>query len=264
MAKQAVKTVLPEVSKSLSTALDFEQDSKQGMENIDRDSLTTPFLLILQSNSPQCDRTQPEYVEKARSGDIMLSTTSELFAPPEGVNIILCYYDRYFSKWLPRTQGGGFKGVITPEEYAKQCAAGSISEQALEKGKVAEVNEEGEIVRDTRAHYILLVRADGSCTPCVITMSSTQIKKSKVWLTLLSSFMADGRDGKYNPPSFAHVFTATTVGESNDQGNWQGWKISRSGFVQDSNIYKAAKEFHDLMRNSQLPVAQTEPAPAGF
>lgn len=271
MAKPS-KNTTPAVTETPKTALAvmdatmFEADAKQGLENVDRDSLATPFLMVLQANSPQLDRTQPEFVKGASSGDIMLSTNSELFRDGDDApscDVILCYFDRQFTKWLPRSKGGGFRGSISPAEYARQVANGEISQQQTDNGKTAEINAEGEIVKDSRIHYVLVVREDGTFTPAILTMASTQIKKSKIWLTLIDQFYAEGRNGRFNPPSFAHVFTLTTVGESNDQGNWQGWKISRKGYVQNAELYAAAKALHDQVKTAPVPMA-APPVADGF
>ena len=266
MSKQLAKGNKEE-PKNTNLALplaDFAADAGKGIEQADRDSVAIPMLMILQSNSPQCDRTQPEYVKGAQSGDYFLNTTQELFKE-EGVNVVLCYFDRHFLKWMPRNEGGGFRGSLTTAQYARDVADGKITRQTDDKGREVEMTQEGEVVRDTRVHYVMVVRADGSYTPAVFSLSSTQIKKSKMWLAQIDQFRADGPNGKFQPPSFAHVFNLTAVGESNDQGSWSGVKVSRVGYVMTAELYAACKKFHEAMRDSAPPVqAPSETPAAGF
>lgn len=263
MSKQVTKAgAKEEPKKALALPLNFADDAGKGMEQVDRDSVAIPMLMILQSNSPQCDRAQPEYVKGAQSGDYFLNTTSELFKE-DGVKVVICYFDRQFLKWLPRNEGGGFRGAMTVAEYNRRVDAGEITLQTDDNGRQVEKTAEGEMVKDTRVHYVMVLRDDGSYTPAAFSLSSTQIKKSKLWLAQIEQFRADGPNGKFQPPSFAHVFKLTSVGESNDQGSWAGVKIDREGWVSSAEVYAACKKFHEAMREAPQTGHAPQPQDAG-
>jgi hypothetical protein len=237
-------------TKKTSTAIavaDMMEDAGAGLENTDKDSFAVPFLMVIQKTSPQVDRTQPEYIKGIEAGDIMLSSTLE-FWKEDGVQIVICGFERKFLKWAPQDEGGGFKGQMTPAQFNAALAAGDVVEA---DGKM--VDAEGNVIRDTRVHYIMVVRDDGTFTPAVLSMASTQVKKSKLLLTQIQSYRQETADGrKFQPASFAHVFRATTVPESNDKGNWAGWKIVREDYVDNAELYRKAKEFHQLSINSEI------------
>jgi hypothetical protein len=63
-------------------------------------------------------------------------------------------------------------------------------------------------------------------------MGSTQIKKSKQWLTIMDELRGKRADGTvFRLPSFAREYLLDTVEESNDQGDWAGWKITPGPWV---------------------------------
>lgn len=228
---------------------EMQADAGAGLENTDKDSFAVPFLMTIQKGSPQVDRTMPEYIKGAEAGDILLSSTNEVWKE-DGVQIVICGFERKFLKWAPRDDGGGFKGSLTPGQFNAQLAAGEITEA---DGKL--IDADGNIVRDTRVHYIMVVREDGTFTPAVLSMASTQVKKSKILMTQIQSYRQEGANGSFNPPAFAHLFRATTVAESNDKGNWAGWKLVREEFVSNMELYKAAKHFHQLSITTEIKMA---------
>lgn len=218
----------------------MSQYSGAGLEGTDRDSFAIPFLAIIQKTSPQVDKDTDQYIKGAETGDLLLTSTNELFKDEDGVDVVFCGYRRAFLRWAPIDSGGGFKGEISVEEISVLRQTGKIQEQ---DGRLFADN--GDIIADTRIHYVLVVRPDGTFAPAVMSFKSTQIKKSKMLMTQIQGYTAKDGNGKpFTPPSFGHVFHAETVAESNDKGSWRGWKLTRTGFVEDSEVFQAAVEFH--------------------
>lgn len=234
----------------LPSNINVGEYARAGMENTDRDSFAIPFLAIMQKGSPQVDKDTDQYVPGAEVGDLMLTTTQELFKDGEGANIIFCGYRRVFLRWAPRDSGGGFKGEMAVDDVARQRATGQIQDV---EGKLFADN--GDLIRDTRIHYVLVESATGAWVPAVLSCASTQIKKSKMLMTQLDTYIAKDATGKsFTPPTFAHIFHAETVAESNDQGNWRGWKFTRLGFVEDANVFQQAALFYKSVRGNDVKV----------
>lgn len=239
---------------------DMSQFSGAGMENTDRESFAIPFLAVIQKTSPQVDKDTDQYIKGVEAGDLLLTSSNEVFKDEDGVDVVFCGYRRVFLRWAPLDEGGGFKGEIPVEEVAVMRSKGKVIE---EDGRLFADN--GDIVADTRIHYVLVVREDGTFTPAVMSLKSTQIKKSKMLMTQIQSYVAKDSNGKsFTPPSFGHVFHAETVAESNDKGSWRGWKLTRTGFVEDSELFNAAIEFHKTVVNEGVKVNyEAEAAVAG-
>lgn len=227
---------------------DMEQFAGAGLEDADADAYAIPFLQILQSNSPQVKRSEAAYIKGAQDGMIVNTVSQELFnTDDEGVQVVPCYYRRAFTAWVPRDHGGGFKGEVDVNDPALQ--------DAVRDGARLWNESTGLEYLDTRYHYVLVVRDDGSYEPALITMSSTQIKKSRQINTRCSNFKVQGSKGKFTPPTFGLMLRLDTASESNDQGSWHGWKPDfgkmRALDLQDEaerEIFYAGKEFRDQVK----------------
>ena len=218
--------------------LDMSQYAGAGLENTDRESFAIPFLAIAQKMSPQVDKDTDQYVEGLEVGDLFLTATNEIFKDEDGVDVVFCGFRRVFLRWAPRDEGGGFKGELAPNAVTAMRANGEVQEV---DGKL--FADDGDLIRDTRIHYVMVIRPDGSYTPAVVSLASTQIKKSKMLLTQLKTYVAKGPKGNFTPPTFAHVFHVETVAEQNDQGSWRGWKFTRKGWTPSKEMIHDCDSF---------------------
>jgi hypothetical protein len=259
-----------------STAM-FAADAGQGMEGATAESFAIPFLSVLQSNSPQVDEASGQAIEGARAGMFFENVTGRLVSgKPDGggVRFVPCAYRRVFLRWGPRSgEGAGFKGELLPEEVAALRARGEIVEV---DGRLYFPDADGSIKRakdgsvqndrlsDTRNHYVLLLNdEDGSWQQALLSLTSTQIKKSKTLMAALASVKMQGPSGMFTPPTFANVVRATTLPESNDKGNWFGIRMEIVARVDRAEVYAAAKAFRDSVVKGQIEVKYEEPAPGG-
>lgn len=266
--KQISKTTKPSTAVAVKkpsdlavpTDIDFGADAGDGMKGIDADSVAIPFLAVLQKMSPQCDPDSAEYMPDAKAGMFINTVTKEVFDGKEGVLIVPCNYMRKFLRWTPREAGGGFKGEMSPEEAAQQRAEGRLVEQ---DNRLYVPDENGNVnpkksdkVSDTRVHYVLILNQNnGMAQQAVMSLASTQIKKSKRLNSLIRGVLLKRPDGsEMNPASYASVFRVTSVPESNDQGSWSGVEFERVGFVQDSATYQLAKAFCKLVDGGRATV----------
>lgn len=237
-------------------ALDFAADAGAGMENASQESFAIPFLSVLQKGSPQVDEASGAAIEGAKAGMLFENVTGRMFPGKEGVLVVPCYYRREFLRWGGRDVGGGFKGAYTPEAVAEMRTKGTIVDF---EGRLYAPEPDGSVnpnksdrFNDTRGHYVLLIDSQtGAWTEALLSMSSTQIKKSKMLMSALASVKLKNAAGQlYTPPTFANYVRLTTVPESNDKGTWFGLKCELAGQVDRSEIYAAAKAFHaNIMRN---------------
>ena len=234
-----------------SVASMFEADAGAGMEGADKDSFAIPFLSILQPLSPIVAEGN---VEGAKAGRFINSVTNEMV---DVVRVVPVAFQRKFLQWAPREKGGGYKGEHSPVAVEAGSVPGMVRS---DDGRVyigGTNPKEHDQLKDTRNHFVLIVKEDGSWSPALISMSSTQIKKSKRWLSRMQSVQMKNAAGQhFTPPSFSHIYEAASVKESNDQGIWFGWEIDMVGPVQDAELYAAAKAFH-----AQIAAGKVETAP---
>ncbi len=251
--------------------MDFAADAGAGMEGAGQESFAIPFLSVLQKGSPQVDEASGQAIEGAKAGMFFENVTGRMFSGKEGVVIVPCSYKREFLRWGARSNGGGFKGAYSPEDVAEMRTKGQIVEL---DGRLYAPEQDGSVnpeksdrFNDTRNHYVLIMDTDsGAWTEALLSLTSTQIKKSKMLMSALASVkLKNGAGQLYTPPTFANLVRATSVGESNDKGTWFGVKFELAGQVDRAEIYAAAKAFHANIAKGgvQVKYEDTEPAAAG-
>lgn len=227
----------------------FAADAGQGMEGASAESFAIPFLSVLQKGSPQVDEASGAALEGAKAGMFFENVTNRMYDGKTGIIIVPCSYKRVFIRWGAKDLGGGFKGEISADEIAEMRARGEIKEldgQLLAPLEDGSLNpKKSDTFKDTRNHYVLLVDSQtGAWTEALLSLASTQIKKSKMLMSALASVKVNGPSGLFTPPTFANMVSVKTLGESNDKGTWFGVKFELAGMVTRPEIYAAAKAFH--------------------
>ena len=220
------------------------------------EDMAIPFLVILQTGSPQVKRGQPEYIKEAESSMIMNSVTKELFDGEEGITVIPCAFEKVYIEWKDREKGGGIVMVHDRVRGAE------LETKAKRNDKGQAVLDNGNIIVGTAQHYVLILRKDGTVDQALIAMSSTQLKKSRQWNTIMAKVMIPVGDKKVPAPSFACKYQLTTVAESNAKGDWFGWKIEHLGgkdpaFLQDGEraLFQMAKAFYEAIMGGAVKVS---------
>lgn len=246
---------LPAVRKStaVGSAIDFGKDAGAGFEGADRDSYAIPFLTILQSMSPQCKKSDGAYIKGAEEGMLYNTVSNDLFDSEEGTEIIPCAFTRTFVEWNTREAGGGF---VAEHDVV---AGKSLITSARRDDKGRDILPNKHQLNDTRNHYVLVKDADGNWQPALITMTSTQIRASKNFMSMMQRLAAVHR-----APMFGMVFKVTTTPQSNDKGSWYGWQFEFDRIVDDSDAYVSAKAFHEQVKAGAVKTQpRDESAPAG-
>ena len=230
----------------------FEADAGLGLENVTSEDLALPFLKVLSRQDPILDD-----LEKAKAGYIYNTVTSQVYPGKEGVLVIPCAFQKRFIQWAPRGGGSGAPlGIFGPSE------ARPATERSTEDNKDYVVGGTGDYIEQTAQHYVLLLSKDTS-ERALVAMKSTQLKKSRKWLSMVLSRQMQGKDGTpFTPPMFSHVYRLTTVSQENSKGSWHGWEVALEGQVEDINLYHAAKTFGDSVDSGQIQVKHQQDAAA--
>lgn len=243
MAKEVAKKDKAEVP----AVMDFEQDAGQGFEDLTADDMQTPFLVLLQKGSPQVDEDNDSAptLDGAKAGMFLNSVTNELF---DEADVICVAYRRAFTNWAKREDGGGFLGEISVDD--------PVIHEAVRDEKNRDILPDGTQIADTRTFYILHVKSDGDLVPMILALTSTQIKKARRWLTVMSTLKVSGKTGQFNPPIYSQIYNIKSTSESNAKGNWKGLDITHAGAVTTPEQYEAAKRFRKLVSEGAVKAAQ--------
>ena len=247
-----------EVAKKEATALavaQFEDLGGLGFEETSSEDMAIPFLRILAQLSPQVNKRDGAYVDGAEAGMIFNTVANKAYDGEKGIAVVPCYYNRRYVEWAPREKGGGYYGSYQPDD--------AIVNTTTKNERGEEILPNGNILTNTAQFFVILLDEDGP-QRCLITMSSTQLKKARKWVTQMQSLTAEGKNGPYTLPMMSHKYQLSSVAESNDKGNWFGWDINKVGPIDLSNagdkaVFEMAVAFAKSVKSGEVQVKEQAP-----
>lgn len=219
--------------------------SPSGFENVTAQDVLIPRLTILQKMSPQIDKSEPQYIQGAEYGDFCDTGTGEIFK--DKITIVPVYFARVFLEWAPRNTG---KGLVH-----NHGTDASILTKAKPDEKNRMVLDNGNYIAETATWYVLNLTANRRRS--FIPLTSTGLKHSRRWMTLLTSERVKKPDGtEFMPPMFYRAWDVTTVEEKNNDGAWKNWKFSPADPIlaldPSKTILREAKEFYEQAKSGMV------------
>lgn len=236
-------------STAVGHVLDFSADAGAGFEGAGREAFAIPFLTVLQSMSPQCKKSDGAYIKGAEEGMVYNNVTGEVFDGNEGVELVPCAFTQTFVEWHTRESGGGL--VAEYDSVAGMALRGNCKRD----DKNRDILPNGNQLNDTRNHYVLFKDSEGHWQPALLSLTSTQIKASRNWMTTMQRTSATS-----NVPMFAQRYTLTTTPQSNDKGSWYGVHFEFVGLVEDEETYTQAKAFYTQAKTGGVKASPREGA----
>lgn len=256
----SLSTAVKNSARSDMSATDLAElaaDAGAGLENVTLADMQVPFLTILQSNSPQVVKRGAEYVEGAEPGLIFNTVTQSIY---EQVTFIPCYYQRRYTEWRPRESGGGL-----------------VRDWGSDDGRLRASHRDEKTGRDTTpdgnnivtsATFFGILHPTGERV--VLALSSTQLKKGRQWLTLHNAVsLPHPQTGvKFTPPLFYSAYALRgDVPESNEKGDWFGWKITRLDSTKSlddgASFYQEARRLQQDVHQQKVQIAAQAVAAIG-
>ena len=226
----------------------FEDDAAKGLGAIGQEDLALPFLKILGQLSPEVNKRDGKYVEGAEPGMIFNSVSGELYDGTIGISVIPCFYKLEYIEWKDRDKGAVAPVNVYPadSDIMGKTTRGDDGKDRLSNGNYVE---------ETASHYVVICE-EGKHSSALITMKSTQRKKSKKWNSMMMSLRAKKKDGQgfFKPAPFTQTYRLKTVLEKNNLGSWFGWEIEHIGPVEDQNVLQAAYEFYTSCKGGAVKV----------
>ena len=224
----------------------FEGMAGVGLENVTASDLIIPRLALVQKLSEVMQRSKTEYNPDAKEGDIQDVGMQDLFS--DGIAFLPVLFRKEYLEWHPRASGKGLAAVHPSDSrILSEC-------QPDEKGRPTLAS--GNYVAETLQMFGLNLSAGNR--RCFISMASTQRRKMHTWLSLSSSEKIERADGtEFTPPLFYRTYSVGTQFESNDQGEWVGWKIERGPSLPDmgeegKKLLASATEFYKAIRAGEV------------
>jgi hypothetical protein len=208
----------------------------------------TPFVYVLQNNSPAVDTRGSEYVEGAKPGDFLLRGAVEPVRDGvAGIVAIPCGMARTWLEWLPSRQGYAGRHDQQPAD-AEEI---TVNEGGRERLRLVRPN--GHIIEDTREFFLLIDRQ-----PYVLGCAGTKHTFARQWQTWFRQFKHPKTGATL--PSFARKYQLTTWSQANAKGRWFGLKFRDLGYLNDIAEYNAARAFNEIVEQGRARVeAPREP-----
>ena len=233
--KAAPTTAVAKKEENLPVAMGmYEDQAGKGIENVTSEDIAIPFLGIIQSMSPQRKKNNPKYIDGSEEGDLFNTVTGQLFSPP--VRVIPCYFKKQFIEWVPRDEGGGFCGAYDRTD--------PVVQKATQNERGVRVLSNGHELVETAVYYVLMHDEEkDTWEPIVLSMSSTQLKVSRKWNTIMSNRRMQGKNGIFQPPSYAFEYNIGVSHEQNEKGDWFLFSVESGDPVQDVDLAQQAKAF---------------------
>jgi len=241
--------------------INLESFEQAGFENMSQKDLALPFLKILGQLSPQVTAGDANYIEAAKAGMIYNTVTDQLYDGTKGITVVPCFYKLEYIEWKDRgSEGSGAPAFIHPSDS-------DIMTKTTRDDSNKDRLENGNYVEETASHYVLLVENNAPKETALITMKSTQRKKSKKWNSMMMSVKSKRKDGTFfTPAMFTQTYRLSTQLEKNNLGSWYGWEIEHTGQVPNESVLNAANEFYKSCAGGSVKVkhdteTSTEKAP---
>lgn len=216
-----------------------EEFGTAGFEGATQADRATPFISLIQGLSPQIDKSKPQYIRGAETGDIFNTATGELYKTEVGgkggLRVIPVLFQKVYTVWVPRDAGGGFLGSYSDAELSKPIFVPPIGAEYP--------TDAARQVVETAQWWALIESTDGTWSPAIIPMKSTQLKASRNWLSLAT--IASQKFG--GAPMFVRCYRVFSVSQQNAKGTFFNYKVEDVGFA-DPALIKLAGEFYRAIK----------------
>jgi hypothetical protein len=261
-ADPAEATALPAAAEPRVPAPDDASDdllaehAGLGNEEVRIDDAATPFIRILQANSPECKRSDAKYIPGAQEG-MFYHTLHKLVLPADPPLLLVnCFFEPLLIEWTPREKGGGMARVYDGNDPIIK----KVTQVKDQEGRTRNVLPNGNHLVETAQHYNLWLNRDQNrWEHVVLGLSSSQLKHSRALnALLLNEKVFDRRSGALVPaPRFSRFVTATTKVETKDKNSWFGYDFNLGPRI-TAPVVPDAIAFAKLLQSGKRRTRPTE------
>lgn len=234
-----------ETGTALALMSDMEADAGAGFENVSTKDISIPYISLAQATSDRVKRG-PGKVEGLEEGDFLNTATMEIFKSGT-FRVIPCGFKKV---WVERT-GLGKDAQTVASHDDESIEVGCTKD---EKGKMLLPN--GNFLVPTAMHFVFVVKPDGTFQAGVISLSNSQLRRSKDWMAIQNALKIKTASGLKRAPTFSHSYAVTSAQKSNAEGSWMVWTFSGPEMLTNADMYQAAKAFYLEVQKGAVKVAE--------
>lgn len=248
----------PPVETQAIEVFDYGDDAGQGFENQTMADRKLPIIELLQSNSPEVAQSKG----KIYAGQFRNTVTEEIY---DEVFLVPAITDNCWTEWIPRDDGGGFRGrhpihaKIVRDAIARNDgrAIGKLPVPQPPDPKTGKPQPTHELVEAFEIYAILYSKEGEVLGFAMIPFTSTKIKIYKAWNSAIANFAPTISGKKLSPgqvPIFAHRVKMTSESETKSTNTYMvpvlspaegGDDLKTSLLPKNDPRYIAAKKLHD-------------------
>jgi hypothetical protein len=227
--QQTTQLPATQAAAALPAFLNEVEMTGKGVSNTQADKLI-PMARVLQPLSPQVLQNNPDQIQGALAGDILVRNAPKpLIKGQNGFLFQSCFFYKDVVEWKPRTQGGG-GGQGFVKRWAHEAASevpGAVEQpDPRDQTKKIWVNREtGNWLVETRYHVGYIIDPETGPMPCYIPFSSTGHSVSKAWVFMMSLKQVNGKPAD----SFAVYYHLKTRQRTRNNQTWFVFDPSDAG-----------------------------------
>lgn len=217
-------------------------DGPTGLEGIDRDCVTIPFLKVAQSNHDQTKRGSPEEIRGLEPGMFFCPATRKVYGSE--VNLIILRFYRQYIVYDGEGTDAKMIDAITPEAFVRDIEPYATRVKSYHM-------KDGNRYVDTRNFIVMVAGAlhDGAM---LLSLSSTGISPSKKWLTQVGSVYAPNGQPA---PIWTSVWRLATAFQNNPQGSYyQITRVDRMGWITEKAKPIVVRAFLDAQGHNTADI----------
>jgi len=217
------------------------EDAGLGMEQASEDEFKLPLIKILySSNMPDIETTVSG--TPVSEGCIFNQTSEKAYDGKEGFKVVPVYYKRSFNEWKEMQEGNNRPVAVHKDKPLGLTRSGN-----------KDILPNGNYVEDTGNWFVMVIDKDENIIDQgMITMKSTQKKKSNEWLQKLKSktVMVEGK--AQIPPFYLNVYRLNTTRQESGKYKFFGWQIKFEGYLTKQSTVDQTKAFAHLAKDFNL------------
>jgi len=217
------------------------EDAGMGIESASSDEFKLPLIKILySSNMPDIETTVQG--TPVAEGCIFNQTSEKAYDGKQGFRVVPVYYKRSFNEWKEMEEGNNRPVAVHKDKPAGLSRSGN-----------KDVLPNGNYVEDTGNWFVMVIDDnDHVIDQGMITMKSTQKKKSNEWLQKLKSNIIV-KDGKsLVPPGYMTVYKLNTHRQESGKYKFFGWQIKFESYLKKEETISQTKSFAHLAKDFNL------------
>lgn len=209
--------------------LEDSQNSVEGFENVTGSDLALPLIKLTQRTSNKILEQAPN----AKPGDLFNTVSNELYDGKVGILASLCYFEVLYVEFIPMESGGG---LVDFHENLNYLDISNVHGKWM--------TENGNQIIQSNYHYIKMWEPEEF--DAVVILSSTQIKQSKMWLSMARSLRNEGKPTDL----YYGMYRLTSQDQVTKNFKYKGWNIKFERHPSEHNLNEA-RLLHNLIKNSK-------------